>query len=109
MNILQGGSPRKSMNGSILRPRYRGGRGVPLEKRGKRVALIVVIGDRTIAAYLQGQLRVGSQLRQKAPLIIHFRRRNPDRQRHSQIVGESQRMGLVKRTDGVQALRRGGV
>ena len=59
-----------------------------------------------IAPYLQGRFRIAPQLCQKAPLIVHFRRRHPDWERHSQIVGKSQGMGLLQRPDGIQPLRR---
>ena len=59
-----------------------------------------------IAPYLQGRFRIASQLCQEAPLIVYFRWRHPDRQGHSEIVGERQGMRFIQCTDSVQALRR---
>jgi len=57
-----------------------------------------------VVAKLEGSFGVGAEFGENAPLVVEFGGSHPDGERHTEIVGEGEGVGLVESADGVEAL-----
>ena len=62
-----------------------------------------------VVAELEGGFGVGAELGEYAPLVVEFWGSDPDGERHAEIVGEGEGVGLVEGADGGEAAGGGGV